>query len=223
MAFCWKTEQLSVECPMKIYPYGEGMLYVDLEIDDAPDRRERTHAAARALRRLLPMSSIVLGAGNLAVEGVGPWDELDGAIAEAMGAWRHDPDRAVRHELRAIYNGPDLDAVAEMTGLSVRDVVAVHASREYTVELVGFLPGFGYLSPLDPRLVVARRPTPRTHVPRGSLGIAGEYTGIYPIASPGGWQLIGQVTGVDLFDPERRPPGLLQPGDTVRFIPQHAS
>ena len=204
---------------MKILPYGEGALFVDLEIDDAPDRARRTQIVARALERRLRGANIVLGAGSLAIIGVSTWDDLDGAIAEALHTGTDDDFTPTRHVLRTIYDGVDLDDVARRTGLTRAEVIALHAGRDYDVELVGFLPGFAYLSPLDPRLVVARRPVPRPSVPARSVAIAGPYTGVYPFGSPGGWHLIGRVIGVDLFDASRRPPALFAPGDKVRFVP----
>ena len=204
---------------MNVHPYGDNALFVDLEIDNVPDRQKRTQAVGRALRRRLASADIVLGAGTIAIVGIGAWDDLDGLIAEALGAAVDDDFSSTRHLLRAVYDGPDLDDVARQTGLYVGEVVALHAAREYDVELIGFLPGFAYLTPLDPRLVVPRHPTPRVRVPAGSLAIAGPYTGIYPVTSPGGWHLIGRVLEADLFDPLRDPPALLEPGDTVRFVP----
>jgi KipI family sensor histidine kinase inhibitor len=204
---------------MKILPYGDNALFVDLEIDDAPDRRRRTHSVGRELRRRLPGADIVVGAGSVGIVGVGAWDDLDGIIAETLRADAHDDFTPKLHVVRAVYDGADLEQVAGQTGLPSDDVIALHASRDYEVELIGFLPGFAYLVSLDPRLVTPRRPAPRPRVPRGSLAIAGPYTGIYSVASPGGWHLIGRVLDVDLFDPDRRPPALLEPGDTVRFVP----
>jgi KipI family sensor histidine kinase inhibitor len=112
--------------------------------------------------------------------------------------------------------GPDLQAVASHTGLSVREVVQRHADGEYVVFFLGFQPGFAYMGGLEEALHTPRRASPRLEVPAGSVGIGGEQTGIYPATSPGGWQLIGR-TELPLFDPARRPPTLLQPGDRVRF------
>ena len=204
---------------MKVHPYGEGALFVDLEIDDAPDRARRTQAVGRALRRRLASADIVLGAGTLAIIGVGAWDDLDAIIAESLRAGADDTFSPKTHILRAVYDGVDLEEVARTTGMHTDDVVALHASRDYNVELIGFLPGFAYLLSLDERLVLPRRPSPRPRVPKGSLAIAGPYTGVYPAVSPGGWHHIGRVPDVDLFDPARRPPSLFEPGDTVRFAP----
>jgi inhibitor of KinA len=112
--------------------------------------------------------------------------------------------------------GPDLNQVASHTGLSAAAVIDRHSKAEYRVHLLGFLPGFPYLGGMDPRLATPRRDTPRTAVPAGSVGIGGAQTGVYPLESPGGWQLIGR-SPVILFDPQRSPPTLLAPGDLVRF------
>jgi KipI family sensor histidine kinase inhibitor len=119
-------------------------------------------------------------------------------------------------EVRVTYDGPDLDAVAELTGLSRAEVVRRHTGGEYTVAFCGFAPGFAYLAGGDPALRVPRRESPRTAVPAGAVGLAGEFTGVYPRSSPGGWQLIGR-TGVPLWDADRDPPALLSPGTRVRF------
>ena len=116
-------------------------------------------------------------------------------------------------------SGPDLDAVAAMAGLPAEQVVARHAAVDYRVFMLGFMPGFAYLGSVDERIAVARRDTPRTRVPAGSVGIAGVQTGVYPLTSPGGWQLIGR-TGYRMFDASRPQPALCRPGDRVRFVPE---
>ena len=114
------------------------------------------------------------------------------------------------------YDGADLADVAEATGLTTREVILAHTEQVWTVAFAGFAPGFGYLVGTDDRLHVPRRATPRTTVPAGSVGLAGEFSGVYPRSSPGGWQLIGHTETV-LWDIERTPPALLQPGTTFRF------
>ena len=114
------------------------------------------------------------------------------------------------------YDGPDLDAVAAHTGLSTAQVVEAHTGTPWRVAFSGFAPGFAYLVGGDPRLVVPRHPEPRTRVPAGAVGLAGEFSGVYPRESPGGWQLIG-TTDLALWDADRDPPALLTPGTTVRF------
>jgi allophanate hydrolase subunit 1 len=120
-------------------------------------------------------------------------------------------------EVRVTYDGPDLAEVAGLTGLTVDEVVAAHTGTPWTVAFGGFAPGFSYLVGGDPRLEVPRRATPRTAVPAGAVGLAGTFSGVYPRASPGGWQLIGRTDAV-LWDVERDPPALLPPGTVVRFV-----
>jgi len=125
-------------------------------------------------------------------------------------------------EIPVVYGtaaGPDLGEVARHAGLTEKQVVELHSSVDYVVWFLGFQPGFPYLGGLPEQLATPRRDEPRLQVPAGSVGIGGAQTGIYPIATPGGWQLIGH-TPLPLFDPNRDEPVLLRPGDTVRFIPQ---
>ncbi len=114
------------------------------------------------------------------------------------------------------YDGPDLQEVASLTGLSPQEVVAAHTGTTWRVAFGGFAPRFAYLAGGDPRLDVPRRSEPRTKVPVGAVGLAGAFSGIYPRASPGGWQLIGS-TDETLWDEQRDPPALLRPGWSVRF------
>lgn len=114
--------------------------------------------------------------------------------------------------------GPDLDEVARHCGSTHDDVVRRHCGATYRVAFLGFAPGFPYLLGLDPALATPRRSTPRTRVEPGSVGIAGAQTGVYPLATPGGWQIIGR-TPRRLFDPTRDPPTWLEAGDRVRFVP----
>jgi inhibitor of KinA len=123
-------------------------------------------------------------------------------------------------EIRVCYGGeygPDLAFVAECNELTAEEVVDLHSSGRYTVYMMGFSPGFAYLGGMSPRIAAPRLATPRTSIPAGSVGIAREQTGIYPVESPGGWQLIGR-TPLRLFDPRREPPTLLEPGDVIRFV-----
>ncbi len=115
-----------------------------------------------------------------------------------------------------VYDGADLDDVAKLTGLSRRDVIAAHTTTPWRVGFAGFAPGFAYLVGGDERLNVPRRSEPRTKVPVGSVGLAGEFSGVYPRESPGGWQLIGR-TDADLWDVDREQPALLTPGLWVQF------
>ena len=115
-----------------------------------------------------------------------------------------------------VYDGADLQGVADLAGMTPEQVIAAHTRSPWRVGFSGFAPGFGYLVGGDERLRVPRRTEPRTNVPAGSVGLAGEFSGVYPRRSPGGWQLIGH-TELVLFDVHRDPPALLEPGMWVQF------
>jgi KipI family sensor histidine kinase inhibitor len=119
--------------------------------------------------------------------------------------------------IETVYDGADLDEVGELTGLGRKGVIAAHVRAAWTVAFSGFAPGFGYLTAPDDPLRVPRRLHPRTEVPAGAVGLAGDFSGIYPRPSPGGWQLIGRTDAV-LWDLDRDPPALLRPGVRVRFV-----
>ena len=153
--------------------------------------------------------------------GLGPSAELVSALeAEAETDESSAAPASRDHEITVVYGGeagPDLARIAGVSGLSERELVAAHSSVVYTVGFLGFVPGFAYLFGLPAKLAVPRLATPRTRVPAGSVAIGGEFTGIYPRATPGGWSIIGR-TDLALFDPTRDPPALLRPGDRVRFL-----
>ena len=134
------------------------------------------------------------------------------AVSEAGAPVEGDVDVVID----VVYDGADLDDVAKLTGLSRRDVIAAHTTTPWRVGFAGFAPGFAYLVGGDERLNVPRRSEPRTKVPVGSVGLAGEFSGVYPRESPGGWQLIGR-TDADLWDVDRKQPALLTPGLWVQF------
>ncbi|WP_207842868.1 5-oxoprolinase subunit B family protein [Williamsia soli] len=119
-------------------------------------------------------------------------------------------------EVPVVYDGPDLDDIARLTGLDTNEVIEAHAGTTWKVAFGGFAPGFAYLIGGDTRLEVPRRDTSRTRVPAGAVGLAGEFSGIYPRSSPGGWQLLGH-TDLPMWDVDRDPPALLQPGTRVQF------
>ena len=122
--------------------------------------------------------------------------------------------RTIRIPVR--YDGPDLAELSIATGLSPAEIAKIHSGRTYRVYMLGFLPGFAYMGEIDERIRADRKATPRTKVPAGSVGIAGRQTGVYPLESPGGWQLIG-TTSLVLFDPNAEEPALLRAGDEVVF------
>jgi KipI family sensor histidine kinase inhibitor len=182
-------------------------------------------AAAHRLRAALAGVSLrgvretVVGDGSLLVLLDPTGADVDGVrdLAARVAAEDAGPSAAARTvRIPVRYDGPDLTEVAALTGLAEEEVVRRHAGAVYTVAFTGFAPGFGYLTGLDPALHVPRRDAPRSRVPAGSVAIAGEYAGVYPRATPGGWRLLGRTDAV-LFDPDRDPPALFAPGDRVRF------
>jgi KipI family sensor histidine kinase inhibitor len=218
-----------------VRPFGERAFEI---VPAAPDEGEAASegaddaAAAAWARRVVAALEGVAGVSE-AVAGYGVAVAMtpDGAHAptraaiearlEAARTAPAAPARPTRtHVFRAIYDGPDLRAVAEARGLSVDELVERHARATYEAEIIGFLPGFAYLGGLDPSLEMPRRATPRPRVPPGAIAIAGRRTAIYPLASPGGWSLLGRIDGPALFDPARAPAApaaLLRAGDRVRF------
>jgi KipI family sensor histidine kinase inhibitor len=151
---------------------------------------------------------------------------LERVIRAEAESVAHEPPRQAREivEIPVHYggrDGPDLDAVASWAGCSSADVIARHSAATYRVYMLGFVPGFSYMGRVDRSIAAPRHRVPRERVPAGSVGIAGEQTGVYPIATPGGWQLIGRTT-VTMFDAARTPPSLVNPGDFVRFVPVRA-
>jgi KipI family sensor histidine kinase inhibitor len=185
-----------------------------LEVGSLP----AAHRVWAGLRRAaLPgVLDLVVGAGTVLVT-IDPLrcapERVLRAAAEADELTPPQP-RTVR--IPVVYDGADIADVAARSGLSTVDVVRIHSGAEYLVAFLGFAPGFGYLTGLDPALQLPRRDSPRTRVPAGSVAIAGEYTAVYPNATPGGWQLLGH-TELSVFDPGADRPALLGPGDRVRF------
>ncbi len=209
---------------MRLLPYGDRGLLV--EVPDTPAVVALTAslradpAVAEVVLDVVPGARTVL---LVARPGVA-LDRLRAVVPDASVVPEADPRpiRQVRREqepelvVPVSYDGPDLAEVAQRTGLTPEEVVAAHTATPWRVAFGGFAPGFAYLVGGDPRLRVPRRAQPRTTVPAGSVGLAGEFSGIYPRASPGGWQLLGR-TDLVLWDLERDPPALLTAGLAVRF------
>lgn len=200
-----------------ITPFGEAALLVELH--SAADAQ----ALARMLRKAPPagMVEAVPGFASVLVELDPLLADLDAVRAELQSLLARPlemPAGGRLHTIPVVYDGPDLDDVATLTGLAPTDVADRHAATEMRVLFCGFAPGFAYLGDLPPELRVSRLPTPRTRTPAGSVAVAGSMSGIYPTELPGGWRVIGH-TDLRLFDPRADPPALLLPGDRVRFEP----
>ncbi|MGV0714250.1 allophanate hydrolase subunit 1 [Mycolicibacterium sp. XJ662] len=203
-----------------VHDYGDQALL--LEFDRTTDVLAWTEAIRRA--DLLGVLDIVPASRTVLIKLTGP--RYQAPTRQRLAKIQVTPDVVADLtqpttvgadvEIEVIYDGPDLDEVARLTGLATDQIVAAHTATPWCVGFGGFAPGFAYLVGGDPRLEVPRRAEPRTKVPVGAVGLAGEFSGIYPRESPGGWQLIGR-TGAVLWDVDREKPALLTPGMTVRF------
>lgn len=191
---------------MKVLPCGDAAVLLDCDsLDEAQDWFAALDGSV----------DLVLGARTVLLRGR-PTELRALVSATVPGASTGGP---AQHdiEIPVTYDGEDLAEVSALTGLASDAVIAAHTGLPWTVAFGGFAPGFAYLTGGDPRLVVPRRDSPRRSVPAGSVGLAGEFSGVYPRSSPGGWQLIGHTT-LPMWDLNREPPALLRPGAQVRFV-----
>ena len=205
---------------VRIHPLGDTALVAELgsRLDTALNTRAIALAAALQKRR--DVRRAMAGHGTVTVQFDPDQVSLDALTAAIRRlATRRPPveEPGRLHRIPVVYDGPDLEEVARERGLTPSQVVEIHVRPIYRVFLVGFVPGWAYMGPLADELVLPRRATPRTQVPAGSVAIAGQETGIYPLVSPGGWHLIGR-TSVRLFLPDSDPPSLFRTGDRVKFF-----
>ncbi|MDU7481239.1 MAG: 5-oxoprolinase subunit PxpB [Hafnia alvei] len=209
----------------RCYLLGERAAVLELEPPLSLESQKRIWSLTTRLREYPNVAEVIPGMNNitllLSVPQADPVEAL-----EKLQQWWEESESAqpeVRHiDIPVIYGGaegPDLEDVARLHNLTARQAVEMHSSAEYVVYFLGFQPGFGYLGGLPEELHTPRRAVPRVKVPQGSVGIGGSHTGVYPLASPGGWQIIGN-TPLALFDPQASSSTLLRPGDSVRFVPQ---
>lgn len=209
----------------RCYLLGERAAVLELEPPLSLESQKRIWSLTTRLREYPNVAEVIPGMNNitllLSVPKADPVEAL-----EKLQQWWEESESAqpeVRHiDIPVIYGGaegPDLEEVARLHNLTARQTVELHSSAEYVVYFLGFQPGFGYLGGLPEALHTPRRAVPRVKVPQGSVGIGGSHTGVYPLASPGGWQIIGN-TPLALFDPQASSSTLLRPGDSVRFVPQ---
>ena len=207
-------------------PLGDSALLIHLGDDIDPAINRRVHALDAHLR-LNPLGGVIESVPAYATLLI-HYDPLVVSYAQVAywaGAQLGRAQAAAAHPRPRIdvpvryggEHGPDLRQVAELHRATAAEIVRLHTARDYMVYLMGFTPGFPYMGRLDEALVTPRLATPRTRVPAGSVGIAGAQTGIYPIDSPGGWQILGR-TSLPLFDLSAPEPFLFAPGDTVRFV-----
>jgi KipI family sensor histidine kinase inhibitor len=213
---------------VRYLPLGDSALNIQFGDQIDPEINQRVHAFAETIQRE-PLNGIIECVPTYCALLV-HYDPLRLTYQEltnhlnTLPLTHHAKHHAARStsprliEIPTLYDGEDLDFVAQHNHLSIQDVIHIHSQTEYRVYMMGFTPGFAYMGKLDPPIVTPRLDSPRKLVKAGSVGIAGEQTGIYPLDSPGGWRLIGR-TEVKLFDLDRDPPFLFAPNDRVRFVP----
>src|SRR5450830_1522391 len=217
----------SQEWTTSIVQDGDSCWLVVVGSDVSPSTSARVHALQRAVETLHPawLVETVLGYCSLGLI-VQPFKVSLEEVEELVSTAARNVTIAPSVQPRTVtipvcYGGaygPDIEIICQQSGLSEQEVVQRHVTASYQCSMLGFLPGFPYLVGLDPQLATPRLATPRAVVPAGSVGIAGVQTGVYPVSSPGGWNIIGR-TPLTLFDPSREQPSLVQAGDVVRFSP----
>lgn len=206
------------------HPLGDSAINITFASERSPDLLRRIHATSRALEAgRIPFVDDIVPAYLALTVFYDPlrttYHDMASRLVEAcerVDDSELEPATTREHVIPVRYDGMDLESVASALGLSVEQLITRHAARTYTVDLLGFVPGFAYLSELDPALQLPRRAQPRPRVAAGSVAIAASQTAVYPLDTPGGWHIIGTTTAV-MFDPARSPPALLAPGDVVRF------
>ena len=214
---------------MKWFPYGPNAWLVQFADRIGDDAFAKGRAIAAELERHPPPGLVEFVPAFTTVllefdshEDLDPAAALSEWAAQLEAAVTAEMPEASMHECPVVYDGPDLERVAQFNHLTIEQVCELHAAPLYKVYALGFSPGFPYLGDLNPRLHTARLASPRPRVHAGSVGIGGEHTGIYTVDSPGGWNIIGR-TSVKIFDPARGPGGdesmfLFKHGDRVKFV-----
>lgn len=188
---------------------------------------DQVHALAAKLRQTPIFTEVMPGYDSLVVSFDAAALSMDAVMQQVKTALQADAAISAGSDSRLVEipvhyggtEGSDLAALAKTIGKTPQEVIALHSDREYRVCMMGFIPGFAFLSEVDPLLQHPRHATPRAVVPAGSVGIANWQTGIYGLDSPGGWQIIGR-TDLDMFDATRAAPFLVEAGDRIRFVPQ---
>ena len=212
---------------IKILTAGDSSLLVEFGKEISPDINRRIAATIQLMREqniegvvdVIPaFCSLLINYDPRVVR----YDQMKKRIEGLVSVDVRTGNQAKKiYEIPVLYGGeygPDLPHIAEHAGLSQEEVIQIHSSADYLIYMLGFLPGFCYLGGLDERIHTPRLANPRLKFPAGSVGIGGSQTGIYPLDSPGGWQLMG-MTPVKTYDPNREVPILVQAGEYIRFVP----
>ncbi len=211
---------------MRIFPLGDSAATIEFgnEISAGFNSRSLSLAKALSSNPFAGMNEAVPAYASVTVyfnTRSTQFETVKSEIATRLSSLPTDKPNALRiieiPILISAKTSPDLDRVGSFAHLTVDQVLEIFLSKIYRVHMLGFLPGFAYMAEVDDRIAAPRLVTPRTKVPKGSIGIAGRQTGIYPLESPGGWNIIGR-TDLQMFDPESDNPCLLKPGDEVRFV-----
>jgi inhibitor of KinA len=205
---------------VRTHPLGEAALLAELGTRLDTALNTRAIALAAALKKRRDVRQAIAGYAGVTVQ-FDPdqisHDALTAAIKRLASKRPPMAEPGRLHRIPVVYDGPDIEAVGAALSLPAGKIAELHSRPIYRVFLVGFVPGWGYLGPLPEELELPRREVPRTRVPAGAVAIAGRQTGIYPLATPGGWHLIGRTT-VRLFLPDSDPPCLFRAGDRVKFF-----
>lgn len=218
-----------------LYPLGENAIVIMLGREISENTQHNVRALTAHLEQhpvpgmieLVPAFTTVtvyydlpIAAAVLAPSGLSVHEAMKSELLQAAAACK---PLSIQHsavvEIPVCYGeefGPDLDFVAEHNGLTVEEVISIHEAGTYLTYMIGFAPGFPYLGGMSTKIAAPRRQSPRLRIPAGTVGIAGMQTGVYPLESPGGWQLIGR-TPTPMFRPQQWPPSYIQMGDTVKF------
>ncbi|MBR1856414.1 MAG: 5-oxoprolinase subunit PxpB [Oribacterium sp.] len=212
---------------IKIVPEGDASLLIQFEQVISPEVNQKIAAAAKLIRAqqisgiidMIPTyCSLLINYNPLVIS----YETLYKRVESIVRMESHsEAGKKKVWEIPVVYGGaygPDLGAIAEHAGISEEEVIKIHSSQDYLIYMLGFLPGFTYLGGLDEKIHTPRLASPRVRIPAGSVGIGGSQTGIYPMDSPGGWQLMG-MTPVKTYDPDRETPILVEAGDYIRFVP----
>lgn len=205
---------------VKVRPLGDAAVLAELgtRLDTALNTRAIALAAALKKRRDVRQAFAGHASVTVQFDPEQTSHEMMAAAIRRLATKRPPVEEPGRlHRIPVVYDGPDMDEVCTRLNLTPPEVVALHTKPIYRAFVVGFVPGWAYLGPLPDELVLPRRATPRTQVPAGSVAIAGQQTGVYPLTTPGGWHLIGR-SSVRLFLPDRDPPSLFRAGDRVKFF-----
>ena len=212
---------------IRILTAGDSSLLIEFGKEISPDINKRISATVQLMKEqhIEGVVDVIPAFASLLIN----YDPRVITYAALVKRMKHllKVDAKVEKEVKRIFEipvcyggefGPDLANIAKHAGLSEQEVIDIHSSRDYLIYMLGFLPGFCYLGGLDERIFTPRLVNPRIRIEAGSVGIGGSQTGIYPLESPGGWQLMGK-TPVKTYDPDRETPILVEAGDYIRFIP----